>query len=89
MTQIPIRKLKMAGEITLRDFWHMLNEYDWSFQMSDDHRQWNRGRGQRDEISRVLKFQVDKDPSYKTLYDRFAVWWKDPHGDVTKPEKPE
>jgi hypothetical protein len=88
MVEIPIRKLKMAGEITLRDFWYMLSEYDWSFQYSDDHRQWDRGRRQRDEIGRVLKFQVDKDASYKTLYDKFAVWWKDPHGDVTKPGQP-
>ena len=88
MVKIPTRKLKMASQITLQDFWHMLNEYDWSFQYSDDHRQWIRGRDQRDEISRVLKFQLDKESAYKNLYDAFANWWKDPHVDVTKPGKP-
>ena len=89
MVEIPTRKLKMASQITLRDFWYMLSEHDWSFQYSDDHRQWDRGRQQRDEISRVLKFQTDKDPEYNNLFDRFVEWWKDPHGDVTKPERPE
>ena len=90
MTKIPIRKLKMAGEITLRDFWYMLNEYDWSFQYSDDHRQWDRGRQQRDEIGRVIKFHMDRGTAgpYHDLYEKFVNWWKDPHGDVTKPEKP-
>ena len=88
MVEIPIRKLKMASEITIQDFWYMLNEHDWSFQMSDDHRQWDRGRKQRDEIARVLKYHTGKDPSYNFLFDKFAVWWNDSHGDVTKPEKP-
>ena len=89
MVEIPTRKLKMASQITLRDFWHLLSEHDWSFQYSDDHRQWDRGRQQRDEIKRVLKFQEGKSTEYHSLYIQFATWAFDAYGDVTKPEKPE
>ena len=88
MVEIPIRTLKMAAEITLKDFWHLCNQHYWSFEFSDDHRHWTRGRAQRAELKRVLDYQKDKDHRYRNVYDAFNLWAFDTMGDQTKPEEP-
>jgi hypothetical protein len=74
--------------MTLQEFYDLLARHDWSFNYSDDHRQWQRGHDQLNQIQHILK-QNEDNPSYSSLYDHYRDWAFDALGDVTKPEKPE
>ena len=72
----------------LQEFYDLLKGHDWSFNYSDDHRQWQRGRGQLNQIQHIMK-QNEDDPRYSSLYDHYRSWAFDVLGDVTKPVRPE
>ncbi len=72
----------------LQEFYDLLKRHDWSFNYSDDHRQWQRGRDQLNQIQYILK-QNEDDPKYRVLFDQYREWAFDVLGDVTKPERPE
>ena len=72
----------------LQEFYDLLKRHDWSFNYSDDHRQWQRGRDQLNHIQHILK-QNEDEPKYRALFDHYREWAFDVLGDVTKPEKPE
>ena len=74
--------------MNLQEFYDLLKRHDWSFQYSDDHRHWTRGRDQLNQIQGILKKHID-DPGYRSLFDQYSSWAFDTQGDITKPERPE
>ena len=40
----------MYAQMTLREYWDMLNRHDWYYQFSDDHRIWSEGSKNSDQI---------------------------------------
>ena len=41
--------------MTVQEFYDVLKAHDWSFNYSDDHRHWTRGRDQMEHIKHILK----------------------------------
>ena len=74
--------------MNLQEFYDLLKRHDWSFQYTDDHRHWQRGRDQLNQIQGILK-QNEDIPRYRSLFDQYRAWAFDVEGDITKPEKPE
>jgi len=74
--------------MNLQEFYDLLKVHDWSFNYSDDHRQWQKGRSQLAEIQHIIKTHADE-PKYRALFDHYREWHFDVLGDVTKPERPE
>jgi|TARA_Y100000310_G_scaffold44394_1_gene41431 hypothetical protein len=58
----------MYAQMTLQEFWDMLNRHDWYYQFSDDHRIWSEGSKNSDQI-RLLS---DISPEHKKLYEGFC-----------------
>jgi len=74
--------------MTIQEFYKLLNDHDWKYHFSDDHRQWQRGREQRAQILQDLENNKDN-PEFEVLFKAFSSWAYDPHGDVSKPNMPE
>ena len=74
--------------MTLQEFYDYLSGHDWSYQYSDDHKEWRKGRDNAEVIKRIVAAN-ENDPRYSALYKQFCVWFLDSHGDITKPERPE
>ena len=74
--------------MNLQEFYDLLKRHDWSFEYSDDHRHWQRGRDQLNQSQGILK-QNEDNPRYRSLFDQYRAWAFDVEGDITKPEKPE
>ena len=74
--------------MNLQEFYDLLKVHDWSYQYSDDHRHWTRGRDQDNMIQNILQGH-SKDPQFRSLYDQYRAWAFDTQGDITKPESPE
>ena len=78
----------MYAQMTLQEFWDMLNRHDWYYQFSDDHRQWSDGSKNADQI----KLLSDISTGHKKLYEGFCKHYfggesfKKP--DSPKPERP-
>ena len=73
--------------MTLQEWYDHLNRHDWTFQYSDDHKYWLKGKASLDIIHNTLDFC--EDPQYRDLYDRFIVFINDVEGDIEKPKRPE
>ena len=74
--------------MTLTEFYDLLKRHDWSFQYSDDHRYWQKGSDQLEQIQYIMK-QNEDDLRYRSLYDQYRAWAFDVEGDIVKPEEPE
>ena len=74
--------------MTLQEFYDLLKVHDWSYQYSDDHRYWTKGRDQDNMIHHILDGN-SKDLRFRKLYDEYQAWAFDVEGDITKPERPE
>ena len=78
----------MYAQMTLQEFWDMLNRHDWYYQFSDDHSMWSDGNKNADQI-RLLS---DISPGHKKLYEGFQKHYfggeafKKPES--PKPERP-
>ena len=75
--------------LTLVEFYDLLVRHDWTYQYSDDHRAWEKGRKSWDWIQGVLMQNEEYTPVFRDLYNRYSEWVRDVHGNVTKPERPE
>ena len=73
--------------MTLIEFYDLLARHDWSYQYSDDHRHWTKGRDESDVIQRIVKNNNDN-PQFRSLYEDYRSWFWDQNGDVVKPGKP-
>ena len=74
--------------MTIQEFYDLLKAHDWSYQYSDDHRYWQKGRDEANMIDHILRGNSN-DPRFRALHDHYRSWAFDTIGDVTKPEKPE
>jgi|TARA_B110001454_G_scaffold68448_1_gene66833 hypothetical protein len=74
--------------MTLQEFYDLLKAHDWSYEYSDDHRYWNKGRNEDGMIQHILQGH-SRDPQFRGLYDQYRSWAFDTQGDITKPERPE
>ena len=74
--------------MTLQEFYDLLKIHDWSYEYSDDHRYWNKGRNEDGMIQHILQGH-SRDPQFRGLYDQYRSWAFDTQGDITKPERPE
>ena len=69
--------------MNIADFWDLLERHAWTYDMSDDHRQWQRGREQAEHIQRVVK---NSPPEFQELRKAFSDWaWG---RSEIKPERP-
>ena len=75
--------------LTLVEFYDLLARHDWSYQYSDDHRYYTKGDAERTQIQFVMDQNEEYTPVFRDLYNRYREWVNAPHGDVTKPERPE
>jgi hypothetical protein len=71
--------------ITLQEFYDMLAAHDWSYQYSDDHKQWTKGR----EMQRRLVNIMRGGGKYEQLYNDYRTWFFSSDGDIVKPVRPE
>ena len=46
--------------MTLQEFEQLLKVHDWTYQYSDDHRAWDKGREQANKIDKARKLLVEK-----------------------------
>ena len=75
--------------LTLVEFYDLLLRHDWTYQYADDHRHYAKGERERRQIQFVMDQNEEYTPVFRDLYNRYTEWVNAPHGDVTKPERPE
>ena len=75
--------------LTLVEFYDLLLRHDWTYQYADDHRHYAKGEKERRQIQFVMDQNEEYTPVFRDLYNRYLEWVNAPHGDVTKPERPE
>ena len=69
--------------MNIAEFWDLLARHDWTYDMSDDHRHWTRGKDQAEHIQRVVK---NSPPEFQELRKAFSDWaWG---RSEVKPERP-
>ena len=81
---------RIQGEykvITLQEFYDRLAAHDWSYQYSDDHRHWTKGREEQRALINILN--AYKGTAYEKLYNDYRTWFFSSDGDVVKPVRPE
>lgn len=61
---------------SLFEYYDMLEKADWTYEMSDDHSTWRRGRQEFGKLERIAK----ESPEHEKLYqDMKAHYWSDWH----------
>ncbi len=73
--------------MNIGEFYDLLKVHDWTYDYSDDHRHWQRGRDQLNQIQHIMNQNKD-DSRYRALFDQYRLWAFDTKGDVVKPERP-
>ncbi len=53
--------------MSLQDFYIKLEQHDWFYEMSDDHRVWQKGK----DANNLLARQATIDPEYFKLYEAY------------------
>jgi 6-phosphogluconate dehydrogenase len=56
--------------MTLQQFWDRCNQFDWYYQMSDDHSVWQRGCAAESEILDLIK---DGGPAFADMWNAFKA----------------
>ncbi len=82
----------MAAEMTLAEFWDLLNRHDWFYPMSDDSRVYRKG----ENSLRVIKVAAERGgPRFKKLFDDYQehvfsgpAWNNDPKPRPPRPPAP-
>lgn len=75
-------------QVSLVDFWDMLNRHDWFYTYSDDHSVYRRGQAHQDALEAVSK----QSPEHAALFKGFHNYhfsgkpWNTPQ--EPKPERP-
>lgn len=70
--------------MTKQEFHRLCAQHDWTYEFSDDHQVWKRGRLQRD----VLLSEMRADNELCQIYNRWATWINSPSG-ASQPLPPE
>ena len=74
--------------MNLFEFYRLLQRHDWSYNFSDDHKVWQKGRDEANMIQHILDGNK-RDEKFRNLYDQYHNWFWDTNGDVAKPIAPE
>lgn len=70
----------------LREYYDMIDNFDWSYMMSDDAGVYNRGSAEEAKIKRIR----NESQAHADLYDAFYKHrWSGPHMGTEKLPKPE
>ena len=64
-------KAKELGDAGMQDYVQKLKSHDWTYEYSDDHRYWQKGSAERDELHRLADI-LDPDHKIWNKYDPFA-----------------
>ena len=83
-------RARIQGEpkvITLQEFYDMLAAHDWSYQYSDDHRQWTKGSDMQRRLTSIAREY--KGTAYEKLYNDYRHWFFSADDDIVKPTRPE
>ena len=75
--------------LTLVEFYDLLARHDWSFNYSDDHRTWEKGKRTLEHIQFVMLQNEEYTPVFRDLFNEYREWFFDASGDVVKPKRPE
>lgn len=51
--------------MTMQEYEDLLNQHDWYFQNTDDHKVWERGKASEDHLKELAK----TNPAFKILYN--------------------
>ena len=57
--------------MNIAEFWDLLARHDWTYDMSDDHRHWQRGKDQAEHIHHIVK---NSPPEFQELHKAFSDW---------------
>lgn len=68
--------------MTIEEFYKLLETHDWSYQYSDDHSVWRRGRQRGEQLLRL----AETNDTFKQLWEDFRAWALASPRD--RPEKP-
>ena len=66
-----VAKAKELGDAGMQDYVQKLKSHDWTYDYSDDHRVWQKGSAERDELHRLADI-LDPDHKMWNKYDPFA-----------------
>lgn len=70
------------SEVSLQSYWDMLDKFDWSYMMSDDHSVYTRGSREENRLVALKK----QSQEHSDMYDAFNQYrWR--KGE--KPKRPE
>lgn len=81
--------MSQHSEVSLNDFYDMLEKHDWYYEFSDDHRAWKKGRLEYQKIKAIAAIS----PEYRQLHEDWTKHmftggpWKNEQ--APKPERPE
>ena len=57
----------LLEQVSLGDYWDMLNKFDWHYEHSDDHRVYTQGRDGLAKLSQIAAFSDE----HKELFNQF------------------
>jgi hypothetical protein len=78
--------MTQENNVPLTEFYDMIDRFDWSYMMSDDHRVWEQGSAQESKLLSIAK----QSPEHQALWDGFKKhWWSGPYMGTERAPKPE
>ena len=86
--EMRINEFNGEDNITLQQFWDLLDKHDWTYMLADDRRSYAQGKKER----AVLRKYAGLGPEYEELFITFAKWGQrnlpaqDPSAE--KPDRP-
>lgn len=90
--EMRLREIETEKNMTVSEFWDLLDKHDWTYMMSDDPRQdgpyW-KGKQEREKLRRYAELS----PQHEELFLSFAKWGQrlipGQNPDAKKPRRPE
>ena len=74
-------------QLTLQEFYALLERHDWYYDWSDDHRVWRKGTRERNILESLAK---ENGPEYQTLLEQYRKYmFKANTEQISKPARPE
>ena len=85
-----ISEISGADNLSLSEFWDLLDKHDWTYMMSDGMSpQYVKGKEEREELKRYAELS----PEHAELFSAFAKWGQrfipGQNPEAQKPERPE
>lgn len=78
--------MTQENKVPLAEFYDMIDSFDWSYMMSDDHGVWQRGSARESRLLSIAK----QSPEHQALWDAFHKHrWSGDHMGTEKAPKPE